>query len=261
MRKMYLLILLSVMVLAAGLLAVSMLVPNLLAVQAASPARPLDVIPAAPNSIISGRVVPRTPNQLNEPSLAIEKLDEQDPLPAGYSLHYTITITNDGDSQLPYVFVSDTIPLETLYVGAAPAGTWAPEVRSVNWTFENMSVGDVQEIHLYLHPFTTIPAGTVITNVVSALAFPEFPFETPVAIATDEEGTSIVEPPPTSTPTFTATFTPTPTATSTNTFTPTATPTNTPTNTQTPTATTTPTSTATNIPNTCRLPLIMNSRR
>ena len=169
-------------------------------------------------------------------ALSISKVDEQDPRPAGYRIHYSIVITNDGGLTLHNVVVTDTIPEESLYfaheVIPAPA-TW-DGVRVLTWNLGDMAAGAVQHIELWVHPVTTIPAWTVITNHVEVSADDAPPDE-------DDEDTTIIAAPPSSTPTRTATPVQTPTSTGTPTPTATSTHTGEPTATATATATATPT--------------------
>lgn len=171
-------------------------------------------------------------------ALAISKVDEKDPIPAGNLLHYTIVITNEGGLTLRNVMVTDTIPAQTLYFpgSAVPAPIYWDGLRTLVWSLGNMPAGAVRTIELYLHPVTTIPGGTVVRNEVVARADNAPP-------ASTYEDTTILQAVPT--PTATATRTPTPSATPTPTSTPAVTPTPTPTATATPSMTWTPTPTPT----------------
>ena len=169
-------------------------------------------------------------------ALSISKVDEQDPRPAGYRIHYTIVITNEGGLTLHNVIVTDTIPVQALYFPheAIPVPATWDGVRVLTWNLGNMPAGDVRQIELWVHPVTTIPPWTVITNDVVVAADDAPPAE-------DTEDTTIIAAPPTQTPTRTRTpvLSPTPTTT------PTATPTATPTSTGMPSPSPSPTATAT----------------
>ncbi len=173
-------------------------------------------------------------------ALAIRKVDEKDPIPAGNLLHYTIVVTNEGGITLRNVVVTDTIPAQTLYFpgNAVPAPIFWDGLRTLVWSLGDIPAGASRTIQLYLHPVTTIPGGTVVRNEVMARADNAPP-------ASTFEDTTILQAQPT--PTATATRTPTPTATTPRTPTPTPTRTSTPgpTATPTPTSTWTPTPTAT----------------
>ena len=144
--------------------------------------------------------------------------------------------------------VTDTIPgpKQTLYLDSFPKGTW-DGVQTITWALGSMLPGGVRTIHVYVHPITTFPAGTVITNLVVVSADNAPP-------AADSENTTITRPPVTNTPTST------PTASDTPTWTPWPTLTHTPTDTPTATETPTPTPTATPGPvSRSWLPLIRKS--
>jgi hypothetical protein len=162
-------------------------------------------------------------------NLGITNNDHPDPVPAGYTIHYDICVTNHRDFALTNLVIVDTwSPRDCVYL---PPDN-PPEAR---WDLGTLNPHDQYCVQLSLNTFV-ICAGNSVTNE---------------AVATCDQGTArdqattTIGPPPT----------PTPTSTSTPTNTPTSTPTPTPTFTPVPTATNTPvpTPTATQVPSTTPL--------
>ena len=166
-------------------------------------------------------------------TLLLTKSDERDPIPAGWNHHYTIHVSNPGTKVIHDVMVTDTLPAQTMYQTSQPAGAW-DNGQTVTWSLGDMNPGDSQTIEVYVHPLSSIPAGTTITNRAQASG------SDASTISETTEDTLISAAPPTSTPTVTPTATATLDAMATETPTPTGLWTTTPTR----TATATPAATA-----------------
>ncbi len=73
------------------------------------------------------------------PPLVVVKSASPDPVVAGDTLTYIITITNTGSTALPGVVISDTAPLETIMLGTSGPDLWLmstpklAERRSAIW--------------------------------------------------------------------------------------------------------------------------------
>lgn len=143
--------------------------------------------------------------------------DWNDPACAGWTLRYTLTFTNTSGETLIGVVLSDTLPTNTEYKESD--GGVFDGVDSVQWDIGLVVADEVVTRDLVIRPYTSIPAGTVITDVVAVLIGD-------LVIENAQEGTTIqkcaeptatpspTRPSPTPEPTNTATpEPPTPTAT------------------------------------------------
>jgi uncharacterized repeat protein (TIGR01451 family) len=175
-----------------------------------------------------------------EPGLDVRKVDNPDPVEAGYRIYYTIYITNTGGFVIDNVQVVDVLSSDTYYVSSDPVGQYADGM--VFWSIASLDVGASSTLNLVVGTFTVFRGIASNTVTVSAPG---------VSTASDNETTEVVGPPGeptrtrTATPTATQSATPTDTPTSTATPTQTLTPTHTATATQTPTVTLTRTASAT----------------
>ena len=189
--------------------------------------------------------------------LFIQKADLPDPVDAGQTLTYVLTVENLGPSSATDVLLVDSLPPEVAFANATTSqGTFSHNAGILSCSFGFLANGDVASVTIEalvdaLFGGSILNSATVTAsasdsdlgnNSASAATFVNAPTPTPTSTATFTDT-------PTSTPTetFTLTYTPTFTPTSTDTSTPTETPTDTPTttHTETPTATNTPTSTPT----------------
>jgi hypothetical protein len=155
-------------------------------------------------------------------SIGITNYDHPDPVPAGYTIHYDICVTNFRDTTLTnVVIVSQWSPHDCAYL---PPDN-PPEAR---WELGTLSPHQQYCVLLSLNT-SVICAGTIVTNQAVATC--------DQGTASDQTTTTIGPPPtPTATNTPTPTFTPVPTPT----HTPFPTPTEVPTATPQPTETGTP---------------------
>jgi len=94
--------------------------------------------------------------------LGIVKTDSHDPVIPGTLLTYTLRVTNYGPSAAENVVVTDTLPVEVVYVNAAPAHTYiAPD--TVVWALGTLLPGEERVLTLTVQvqswvtePFTNV---------------------------------------------------------------------------------------------------------
>ncbi|MCH7409817.1 gliding motility-associated C-terminal domain-containing protein [Belliella sp. DSM 111904] len=98
-----------------------------------------------------------------EASLMITKVATSATVIAGEDITYTITVSNAGPSDALNVVVTDAIPASTGFVSTNQGGTFANGV--VTWNLGTISGGADVVITLVLSTPSTIPIGTIITNV------------------------------------------------------------------------------------------------
>jgi uncharacterized repeat protein (TIGR01451 family) len=167
----------------------------------------------------------------------VRKVDDADPVQAGFHIHYSIYITNTAAAVINNVSVIDTLPSQTYYVNSNPGAEHSG--GTVTWSIASLNAGAGVKLLLELGTYSTF-SGTVTNNVTASAAG--------IVPAQDSETTTLNTPPATATPTVTGTPTPTATGTATSVPTATATPSRTPTATQSATPTQTPAPTATPTP-------------
>jgi uncharacterized repeat protein (TIGR01451 family) len=107
--------------------------------------------------------------------LSLTKVDDADPVAAGGSLTYTITVNNAGPDTATNVTMNDTLPAGTTFVSvAAPAG-WTcttPAVGAtglVSCTNPGMVIGNAAFTLVVDVAGNTVP-GTVISNTASVVS-------------------------------------------------------------------------------------------
>jgi len=149
--------------------------------------------------------------------------DWKDPTCAGWLLTYTLTFTNTSGQTLYGLVLSDTIPANTEFKESSQGGSF-DGVDTVTWELDPVEAGQVVSRDLVIRPYSSLAAGTIITDVVAVLA--RLGDDKPIVIENAEEGTTIIRcapptatpsptvpsptpKPPTATPTATATATPT----------------------------------------------------
>ncbi|HET7090178.1 MAG TPA: hypothetical protein VFL17_16195, partial [Anaerolineae bacterium] len=101
------------------------------------------------------------------PSLTIAKLDNQDPVPAGGFLGYTIIYTNVGNAAAQGIVITDTYDPNVTFVGAVPSpnsgtgGTvWSGSLPA------SLAPGESREIQIFTQVGSSLPVSTVLTNTV-----------------------------------------------------------------------------------------------
>ncbi len=101
-----------------------------------------------------------------EADLSIEKVDLTDPVIAGEVLLYQIQVTNNGPSDAQNVVISDTIPTESVFVGASP-GCSEISTGLVECTFPVIPAGHSESVLLEVRVNAGTPDGTTIYNNAS----------------------------------------------------------------------------------------------
>ncbi|WP_134704977.1 DUF11 domain-containing protein [Ammoniphilus sp. YIM 78166] len=73
-----------------------------------------------------------TPPIPSEADLSVTKVDEPDPVSAGSTLTYTLTVANNGPSTATNVTLTDTLPASFVFMSAVPTqGTCTPEPGNI----------------------------------------------------------------------------------------------------------------------------------
>ena len=150
----------------------------------------------------------------------------------GWSLYYTLRITNTWGTPLTNLIITDTLPGGTCCAidgGSTIAGVYNSGTNAVVWQTGQLTSGHTFVASVVLHSYSTLQTGHTVTNTF------EYTIDDPAGAGTisvalvADEGVCGPEATATPTETQTPTETPTPTATHTATATPTATSTPTPT--------------------------------
>jgi uncharacterized repeat protein (TIGR01451 family) len=107
---------------------------------------------------------------LPDADLTIEKSDDPDPVAAGTTLTYTLTVTNEGPDDVPNVTVADTLPDGVEQV-SNDAGCIESPVGLLTCELGNMANGDVRQVTIEVEVAADLvfEAGgpTTITNTAS----------------------------------------------------------------------------------------------
>ncbi len=88
--------------------------------------------------------------------LRIAKSVDQTSVPAGESIEYTLTVTNNGPDHAINVVVTDSLPEGVLFIEANEGGIHNASDNSVVWTFSQMIPGET----IILTLVAQVPAGT-----------------------------------------------------------------------------------------------------
>ena len=100
-----------------------------------------------------------------EADLVIAKSDAPDPVIAGQSLTYAITVTNNGPSDATGVVVTDTLPAEVSYVSDSDSCVEGPS-GVLTCDLGTIAAGADASFEVLVAVDNATPAGTVITNTV-----------------------------------------------------------------------------------------------
>jgi large repetitive protein len=100
--------------------------------------------------------------------VAVTKTDTPDPVPPGGFLTYTITVTNTGPSDTPFVVLMDTLPNGTTLLLATPSQGSCFAGPFVTCPIGPVADGASATITLVVFVSSAVPDGTVLTNEVSA---------------------------------------------------------------------------------------------
>jgi len=95
--------------------------------------------------------------------LVLTKTDAPDPVIAGETLTYTLTITNNGPSDATGVVVTDTLNPNLDYASASPGPTGFSN-GDPYWSLAPLKPGDSGQIILNVQVHTPLPNQTILTN-------------------------------------------------------------------------------------------------
>jgi uncharacterized repeat protein (TIGR01451 family) len=106
--------------------------------------------------------------------LVVSKTDAPDPVSAGSTITYTITLTNSGGAAAASVSLTDVVPSNTTFASFTAPGGWTPSTPSVGGTGTvsatnpSLAAGGTATFTLVVTVGAGVAGGTVITNTASA---------------------------------------------------------------------------------------------
>jgi len=131
--------------------------------------------------------------------LAITKVDTPDPVPAGGSLTYDITVTNNGPNDAEFVNLDDTLPAGTTFVSLTAEPGWSctmPAVGAggmVSCSISLLGASSAAGFSLVVAVDSGVSIGTVITNTATVSSETFDPNQGNNSGSTD---TTVANPPP-----------------------------------------------------------------
>jgi len=99
----------------------------------------------------------------NPADLRITKVDSPDPVTAGGTLSYTVTVTNDGPSPATDVSVIDTLPADVTYVASTDSCVQGP-VGTLTCDLDDIASGASKSFDIQATVKATVSNGSVLTN-------------------------------------------------------------------------------------------------
>ncbi len=97
------------------------------------------------------------------PEISIMKSDNPDPVQAGGTLVYILTVQNIGSDNATNVIVTETYDANVTYVGATPSPTYGDNV----WIFPTLNVSESKTITITVAVNSPLPNGTILANYVN----------------------------------------------------------------------------------------------
>ncbi len=97
------------------------------------------------------------------PVLEINKTDVPDPVPAGGTLNYTLSVNNTGNATATNVTVMETYDENVTFVAAVPA----PSSGDDTWQFPTLNVSETRWIYISVTVNASVLNGTVLHNYVN----------------------------------------------------------------------------------------------
>ena len=83
---------------------------------------------------------------------------------AGEILTYTIQVRNTGNTAIPAINITDTVPAHTTFESATDGGTYDKVANAVKWTISNLPMGAVGEVTFKVKVSAGLDSVPVITN-------------------------------------------------------------------------------------------------
>ena len=99
--------------------------------------------------------------------LSMTKVDSPDPVLAGDTITYTITVNNAGPSAATHVVLTDAVPSNTIFVSAAPTQGACSGTTSVTCNLGTLALTGSATITLVVNVSGSLTAGTVISNTAT----------------------------------------------------------------------------------------------
>ncbi len=97
------------------------------------------------------------------PKVELAKADSPDPVYAGETVEYTLTIRNHTDETLTDLYLEDTLPEGTRFRAATDGGFFQEEGKVV-WQIASVAPGASRSVGLTLEVLSSTPSGTTLTN-------------------------------------------------------------------------------------------------
>jgi uncharacterized repeat protein (TIGR01451 family) len=97
------------------------------------------------------------------PVLEINKTSNPDPVPAGGTLNYSISVNNSGNAIATNVTVTETYDGNVAFVFAVPA----PSQDNDTWVFATLNASETRWINISVTVNASVPNGTVLHNIVN----------------------------------------------------------------------------------------------
>ena len=95
--------------------------------------------------------------------LTIEKSDNPDPVQAGGTLNYSVSVNNTGNATLTNVTVTETYDANVTFVAAVPA----PSQGNDTWIFSTLNVSETKWVNISVTVNASVLNGTVLHNFVN----------------------------------------------------------------------------------------------
>ena len=98
-------------------------------------------------------------------NLSVSKVDSVDPVSAGDSFSYTVTVANSGPSDAGTVVLADTLPVEVAFVSAAPdQGSCSESGGTVTCSLGSVADGASVDVVIVVTVPAAAPSGTITNN-------------------------------------------------------------------------------------------------
>jgi uncharacterized repeat protein (TIGR01451 family) len=97
------------------------------------------------------------------PVLEINKTSNPDPVPAGGTLNYSISVNNTGNATATNVIVTETYDGNVTFVSAVPASLPGNDT----WQFQTLNVSETKWINISVIVNASVLNGTVLHNIVN----------------------------------------------------------------------------------------------